>query len=140
MGRPAAVGEDTALRALRDWLRRVRSRVSDEGRQYGNQRNIVAATVKRRAASVPVGRRHAGAGGRQARSALIAEVRWSSRRSLFDRSECQAGHRGARKPTPKGDRGKQFVQCAAKKGAMPPAGYKSPRSEKERMSRPATIR
>ena len=70
MGRPAAVGEDTALRALRDWLRRVRSRGSDEERQYGNLRNTVAATVKRGAASVPVGRRHAGLEVGKARSAL----------------------------------------------------------------------
>jgi hypothetical protein len=34
-------------------------RVSDEGRQYGNQGNAIAATVKRRAASALVCRRHA---------------------------------------------------------------------------------
>jgi hypothetical protein len=51
--------EDTALRALRGWPCRLRSRVSDEGRQYGNQGNAIAATVKRRAASALVCRRHA---------------------------------------------------------------------------------
>jgi hypothetical protein len=44
---------------LRGWPCRLRSRVSDEGRQYGDQGNAIAATVKRRAASALARHKHA---------------------------------------------------------------------------------
>jgi hypothetical protein len=105
VGRPAAAGEDTALRALRGGPCRLRSRVSDEGGQYGDQGTVVIATAPRRAASAPCGPQARLAGSGQSACAksppctcrsgnACSAVLWGAK----------PARRGGRKPTPGGQR------------------------------------